>query len=73
MISTLLPRGRAPFKQRSRAARSSQFGLRVQRGLISLLLGQSLEDARPEATEGATKWLDNAIGEIESKPTAENG
>ena len=72
MVSTLLPRACTSFKQRSRGARSSRFGSRVQRGLISLLLGRSPEDARPEATEEATRWLDTAVGELEGKPTAEN-
>ena len=72
MVSTLLSRGRASFKKRSKAARSSRLGSRVQRGLISLLLGRSPEDARPEATEEATKWLDTVVGELEGKPSAEN-
>ena len=73
MVSTLLPTSRAFFKKRSKAARSSRIGSRVHRGLISLLLGGSPEDARPEATEEATKWLDGAVSELDGKPTAENG
>ena len=73
MVLALFPKARASFKKRSKTARSSRLGSRVQRGLISLLLGRSPEDARLEATEEATKWLDTVVGELEGKPTAKNG
>ena len=73
MVSTLFPTFRAFFKKRSKAARSSRLGSRVHRDLVSLLLGCSPEDSRPEAIKEATKWLDSAVGELEDNPTAKNG
>ena len=73
MVLPLLSKPRTSFKKCSKAGKSSRLGARVQRSLISLLLGRSPEDARPEATEEATKWLDTAVGELEGKPPAENG
>ena len=65
MVLTLLPEARASFEKRSKVVRSSWLYPRVQHGLISLLLGNSPEDASLEATEKATSWLDNVVRELE--------
>ena len=73
MVSTFISKSRASFKKRFRAARSNPLASRAHRGLINLLLGRSPEDARPEATEEATKWFDSIASKLETKPIAENG
>ena len=73
MVSTLRPTFRASFKKRPKIAKSSPPNSQVRHRLISLLLGRSPKDSRPEATEEATKWLDSVVGELEGKPPAENG